>query len=62
MFIKIGNQEWSKSNLNINHFNNGDPILEAKTDEEWDQAGKDKVPACCFYNNNSNLKNQLVLN
>ena len=24
--VKIGNQEWSSENLNVDHFNNGDEI------------------------------------
>ncbi|MFN6036885.1 MAG: fibrobacter succinogenes major paralogous domain-containing protein, partial [Bacteroidota bacterium] len=30
---------------------NGDPILEAKTDEEWKKAIENKQPAWCYYKN-----------
>jgi uncharacterized protein (TIGR02145 family) len=38
--IKIGNQIWVDRNLDVSHFRNGDPIPEARTDEEWQEAGK----------------------
>ena len=49
--VVIGNQTWMAENLNVATFRNGDPIPEAKTDEEWDRAGKFKQPAWCYYNN-----------
>ena len=51
--IKLGEQTWMTENLNVDKFRNGDPILEAKTDEEWQKAGKEGKPAWCYYNNNS---------
>ncbi len=50
--VQIGNQFWCTHNLNVSSFNNGDPILEAKTDEEWARAGKAHKPAWCYYENN----------
>jgi len=49
--IKIGEQIWTTENLNVSHFRNGDLIPEAKTTEEWIQAGTDNEPAWCYYNN-----------
>jgi uncharacterized protein (TIGR02145 family) len=49
--IEIGDQVWMKFNLNISSFRNGEPIKEAKTDEEWEEAGRNKQPAWCYYNN-----------
>ena len=49
--VKIGEQEWMSKNLNVDHFRNGDIILEAKTDEEWEKAGKENRPAWCYYDN-----------
>ena len=49
--IKIGEQIWMTENLNVSHFRNGDLIPEAKTTEEWIQAGTDNEPAWCYYNN-----------
>ena len=48
---KIGEYIWMAENLNVSHFRNGDPILEAKTDEEWSKAGEESKPAWCYYEN-----------
>jgi len=50
--VKIGNQYWTVSNLNVDTFRNGDKILEVKTDEAWVKAGRNKKPAWCYYKNN----------
>ena len=47
--VTIGTQVWSTKNLNVSTFRNGDPIPEAKTNEEWEKAGKNKQPAWCYY-------------
>jgi uncharacterized protein (TIGR02145 family) len=49
--IIVGNQCWMAENLNISYFRNGDPIPEAKTDEEWKYAIYDRQPAWCYYEN-----------
>ena len=49
--VKIGTQEWTTKNLNVSAFRNGEPIPEAKTDEEWKKAAENKQPAWCYYNN-----------
>lgn len=50
--VTIGKQVWMTQNLNVDKFRNGDPIPEAKTEEEWQKAGKNGKPAWCYYNNN----------
>ncbi len=50
--VTIGKQVWMTQNLNVDKFRNGDPIPEAKTDEEWTEAGENGEPAWCYYNNN----------
>jgi uncharacterized protein (TIGR02145 family) len=50
--VKIGNQVWMASNLNIDHFRNGDIIPEARTDADWVKAGYERKAAWCYYNNN----------
>jgi hypothetical protein len=49
--VKIGSQVWSTRNLDVSTFRNGDPIPEAKTDEEWKDAGNNQQPAWRYYNN-----------
>ena len=51
--IKIGNQIWMAENLNLETFRNGDQIPEAKTEEQWKEAARNKQPACCYFGNNS---------
>jgi uncharacterized protein (TIGR02145 family) len=47
----IGNQIWMAENLTVTKFQNGDAIPEAKTIVEWEDAGYNKNPAFCYYNN-----------
>jgi uncharacterized protein (TIGR02145 family) len=47
----IGTQVWMAENLNVTSFRNGNPIKEAKTNEEWQQANNSKQPAWCYYDN-----------
>ena len=49
--VVIGTQTWMAENLNVEKFQNGDKIPEAKTNEEWLNALKKKKPAWCYYNN-----------
>jgi uncharacterized protein (TIGR02145 family) len=51
MSVTIGKQEWMIKNLDVAMFRNGEPIPEAKTDKEWVEAGENKQPAWCYYNN-----------
>lgn len=48
--IKINNQVWLEENLNVSTFRNGDTIPEAKTDQEWEQAGQEGKPVWCYSN------------
>jgi len=49
--VTIGTQVWMTRNLDVSTFRNGDPIPQAKTNEEWEKAGVNKQPAWCYYNN-----------
>jgi uncharacterized protein (TIGR02145 family) len=46
--IKIGKQDWTLYNLDVSTYRNGDPIIEAKSKEEWEKADRDKKPAFCY--------------
>lgn len=47
--VKIGSQEWSLMNLNVEKFRNGDMIPQAQTDEEWEQMARECKPAWCYH-------------
>jgi uncharacterized protein (TIGR02145 family) len=49
----IGTQMWTTINLNVEIFKNGDSIFEAKTINEFKNAGDEQKPAWCYYNNDS---------
>ena len=49
----IGKQVWSGENLNVDRFRNGDRIPQAKTNAEWETAGKTGKPAWCYYDNDT---------
>src|ERR1700722_9533725 len=51
--ITIGSQVWTKENLNVSTFRNGDPILEAQSYEEWRKAWDKHQPAWCYYKGDS---------
>ena len=51
--VVIGSQTWMAENLNVEKFQNGDPIHEAKTPADWKKAGASKQPAWCYYDNDS---------
>ncbi len=56
--IKIGEQIWLAENLDVSHFANGDSILEARSNDEWIAAGKERKPAWCYYENSRELGKQ----
>ena len=48
--VKVGSNEWTTSNLTVSKFQDGTPILQAKTNEEWMKFISDKIPAWAYYN------------
>jgi len=46
--VTIGTQVWMTKNLDVATFRNGDPIPQAKTDEEWEKSGENQQPAWCY--------------
>ena len=51
--IKIGTTSWSQRNLDVTRFRNGDLIKNAVSAKEWEEAGKNRQPAWCYYDNDS---------
>ena len=49
--VRIGNQEWMTRNLDVDRFRNGDLIPHIESNEEWEYAGENGQPACCYYDN-----------
>lgn len=49
--VKIGEQVWFAENLKVVILQNGDPIVEAKTDSEWFYLFDKEIPAWRHYNN-----------
>jgi uncharacterized protein (TIGR02145 family) len=46
--IAIGDYFWTKQNLNVSKFSNGDNIFNAQSNEDWVMASKQKIPAYCI--------------
>ena len=57
--IKIGSQIWSNNNLNVDCFQNGDKIVEAKTEDDWIEANSKNIPAWCYYENDDQFNNSI---
>lgn len=55
--VKIGNQIWSKKNLDTTIFRNGEVIKEIHSKEDWLKAGYREEPAWCYYNFDSKNAN-----
>src|SRR6185436_5977257 len=53
--VTIGTQTWMSRNLDVSRFRNGEPIPEARTTEEWIEAGKNGRPVWCYYENKPEL-------
>jgi len=49
--VTIGTQFWMTKNLDVSAFRNGDPIPQAKSNKEWQEAGENKQPVWCYYYN-----------
>jgi uncharacterized protein (TIGR02145 family) len=56
--VTIGSQVWSTKNLDVATFCNGEVIPEAKTAEEWSNAGDNKKAAWCYYDNDPKNENK----
>jgi uncharacterized protein (TIGR02145 family) len=48
--INIGTQIWTSKNLEVSTYLNGEPIRHARTQEEWENAGREGIGVWCYYN------------
>ncbi len=55
--VKIGNQEWMTEDLRTSFYNNGDPIYEAKSEEQWVEYGNKKLGCYRKLSNGSHVYN-----
>lgn len=46
--VQLGTQTWMTKNLDVIQFKNGDPIPQAQTDDEWQEAGFSGKAAWCY--------------
>jgi len=59
--LTIRNQIWMQDNLAVCEFSNGDPINQAKTNDDWLNAGINAEPAWCYYKSNAKENNTIGL-
>ncbi len=59
--IEIGSQVWMTENLDVMTFQNGDPIPQAQSNEEWEQAGFNQRPAWCYVTVRENNKDKQLV-
>lgn len=59
--IEIDGAVWFAENLSCKLFRNGDTIMEARTDEEWEYALMNGIPAWCYPVNDSTLSEKYGL-
>ena len=55
--IKIGQQEWMTEDINVNSYNNGDPISEAKSEKQWKDYSNKKLGCFRKLNNGTYVYN-----
>jgi uncharacterized protein (TIGR02145 family) len=55
-YVKIVDQYWTNFNLNVSFFNNGDSIQYISDSKAWYNAGINRVPAWCYFNNDPSLE------
>lgn len=57
----MNENQWTTDNLRVTHFNNGDPIPQAQSAEEWQSASNKKKPAWCYYEDEKGINQSTVL-
>ena len=49
--LPIGDQEWTRFNLSVTHFRNGEEIPHVTNEDEWTKASEEGLPAWCHFGN-----------
>lgn len=57
--VTIGEQVWTKQNLNVSTFRNGDQIPYIEGEEAWYKASREKTPAWSYFNNDPEMESSL---
>lgn len=52
-YIQIGKQKWTKYNLDLSVFQNGDVVQEAESIDDWKKCCDENIPAWCYMQNKS---------
>ena len=47
--VQIGDQYWLSENIRSTRFQNGDEVICVTSMDEWWEAGRQELPACCDY-------------
>lgn len=48
--VQIGSQFWTKENLAVESFQDGTPITECSSSDQWVELASSNTPAWCYYN------------
>jgi uncharacterized protein (TIGR02145 family) len=56
--VQIGSQYWSKENLAVETFQDGTPITECSSSEQWVELASTNTPAWCYYNFDPSLEEE----
>lgn len=48
--VQIGSQYWTKENLAVESFQDGTPITECSSSDQWVTLASNNTPAWCYYN------------
>lgn len=56
--VKIGSQYWTKENLAVESFQDGTPITECSSSEQWSELASTNTPAWCYYNFDPSLEEE----
>lgn len=48
--VQIGSQFWTQENLAVESFQDGTPITECSSSEQWAELASTNTPAWCYYN------------